>query len=174
MSQDLAAAITADPVGMLGKWFTLKAQAAALVEQERAMRAALFAHFFPDAIEGTNSFTLPDGHVLKGKLPYDRKVDPAVVQTLKALRIKDLEPALAVQLNLAGNNPEQLVTDALLLNVDALLKWKPELEVKPYRTLTKEQAMVFDRCLTIKPGSASMEVAEPPKRGNAPAAAGFN
>lgn len=168
-----AAEVAADPVAALGTWFLLKARAAALVEEERALRALLFAHFFPGAVEGTNNFTLPDGHVLKGKLPYDRKVDPAVVVQLRALRIVDLEPALAASLNLSGNPPEQLVTEALSLNVDSLLNWKPELSVKPYRQLTAEQSAIFDRCLTVKPGSISMEVADPPKAAATPGAQGF-
>lgn len=161
------------PVDALGQWFTLKAQLAAIQERERAMRATLFKHFFPEPQEGTNNFTLPDGHVLKGKYPIDRKVDPAVLQTLRTLRLGDLERGLLEQLNMGGADPAMLVTEALRLNVDELLKWEPALVLKEYRKLTAEQALIFDRCLTVKPGSASMEVTDPPKKGNAPAAAGF-
>lgn len=162
------------PVDALGQWFTLKAQLAAIQQRERDMRATLFQHFFPAPVEGTNNFTLPDGHVLKGKYPIDRKVDPAVLQTLRTLRLGDLEPGLLAQLNMGGADPTMLVTEALRMHLDDLLKWEPSLVLKEYRKLTAEQSLIFDRCLTVKPGSASMEVADPPKKGAAPAAAGFN
>ena len=155
--------VAARPVEALGQWFTLKAQLAAIQERERAMRAMLFQHFFPAPVEGTNNYTLPDGHVLKGKYPIDRKVDPAVLQTLRTMRLGELAPGLLAELNLGGADPAMLVTDALRLNVDELLKWEPALVLKAYRELTVEQRRIFDHCLTIKPGSASMEGADPPK-----------
>lgn len=177
-ADQFAAYVKDKPVEALGQWFTLKAQLAQIQERERAMRATLFGHFFPQPVEGTNNFTLPDGHVLKGKYPIDRKVDAAVVQTLRTLKLGDLEPAMLAHLNINPaaypQGPATLVTEALRLNVDELLKWEPALVLKEYRKLTAEQVAIFDRCLTIKPGSASMEVADPPKRAAAPAAAGFN
>lgn len=163
----------------LEDWFRLKARIAAecqpLVEQERAMRAELFAHYFPEPKEGTNNATLPDGYVLKGTYPIERKVDPAIVTTLRGLRLRDLEPGMLAQLNMGGAPADMLVLEALRMNVDALLNWEPKLETKEYRKLTAEQAMVFDRCLTSKPGSISMTVAPPSTRAAAgtKAAAGF-
>lgn len=155
----------AEPVTALGMWFTLRARIASeckpLVEQESEWRKRLFAYFFPAPKEGTNSYTLPDGHVLKGTYPVDRKVDAQTVLALRGLRVGDLEAALAASLGLAQVPPETVVAEAMRLNVDSLLSWEPKLQTKPYRELTAEQRAIFDRCLTIKPGSLSMEVAAP-------------
>lgn len=168
----------AAPVTALGMWFKLRTRIAAeckpLVEQESEWRKRLFAYFFPAPKEGTNSYTLPDGHVLKGTYPVDRKVDTQTVLSLRGLRVSDLEPALAASLGLAQVPPETLVAEAMRLNVDSLLSWEPKLQTKPYRELTAEQRAIFDRCLTIKPGSLSMEVAAPkaPKETAQPAGFG--
>lgn len=161
----------------LGDWFTLKArieaEAKPLIDAERSMRAELFGAFFPSPKEGANDYTLSTGHVLKGVYPIDRKVDPGIVAALRTLRVGQLEPAMVQELHLDTAPPDQLVTEALRLNVDELLKWTPEVDTKVYRELTDEQRKVFDRCLTIKPGSLSMKIADPPKRGQPKTAAGF-
>lgn len=173
----------ADPwMEKLSAWFELKAriarECAPLIEQERAARAELFNHFFPTPKEGTNTHVLPDGFQLKGTYPIDRKVDADVVTTLRSLRLVDLPAPLLAELHIdpAAFGSGTLVAEALRLNIDALLEYEPKLKTKEYRTLTAEQAAIFDRCLTAKPGSITLAVADPPKRGTtaAPAAAGFN
>lgn len=170
-----------DPLAELAEWFALKARIAAecapLVEQERAKRARLFAHFFPTPVEGTNTFVLPDGYRVKGTYPIERKVDQALVDTLRGLRLQDLPPELVDELHIdrAQHQPDELVVKALMLSLDGLLAYEPKLQTKPYRALTAEQTKLFDRCLTSKPGSISMEVVDPvaPKAaGNKPAGFG--
>ncbi len=170
--------VVENPVAELAKWYALKKRIAAectpLIAQERAMRQRLFTHFFPEPVEGTNNFTLPDGYVVKGKYPIDREVDAGMVATLRGMKLADLEPAFRQQLNLHGAPDAMPVLEALRLSVDSLLKWEPDLVVKEYRKLTAEQRIVFDRCLSIKPGSLTLEVAPPSTRAAAPQAMGFN
>lgn len=183
---DVTATQEADPrVAKLAEWFKLKARIAAecapLIEQERAMRAELFSSFFPAPKEGTNTHVLPDGFQVKGTYPIERKVDAEVIATLRGLRLVDLPADMLAQLHIdpAAFGSGTLVVEALRLNVDSVVEYEPKLKVKEYRTLTAEQQAIFDRCLTSKPGSISLTVTEPAKRGgkagdNAPAAAGFN
>lgn len=172
----------ADGMGALAEWFRLRdhiaAVAAPLVEKERKARKRLFSHFFPSPTEGTNTFDLPDGFELKGTYPIDRTVDAEVVAVLRNLRICDLEPGMIRDLHLEGQDPAAPVLDVMHLSVDPLLKWEPKLVVKPYKQLTAEQRKLFDRCLSSKPGSLTLEVKPKSTRGRAgaqaPAAVGFN
>jgi hypothetical protein len=50
------------------------------------------------------------------------------------------------------------------LPVDKLIKRKPELVIGEYRKLTKEEQLLFDQALVIKPGTPSLEVVLPAKR----------
>lgn len=163
----------------LAQWFELckriEAECKPLIETERKMRAELFAEMFPAPKEGTNTFDLGDGFEVKGKYPIERKVDPAVVDTLRTLRLGDLPPNLLAMVHPVGEyDPAMLVTERLALNIDSLLKWEPKLETKPYRELTAEQVAIFDRCLTSKPGSIALEIVKPKARGTSTAGpAGF-
>lgn len=166
-----------DPKAELAAWYVLKARIAAecapLVEQERAMRKRLFDHFFPSPAEGTNNHTLPDGFIVKGGYPIERKVDSPTVHMLRSMPVSGLEPAFRAQLNMADTPDDMLLLEALSLQVDKLLTWEPKLVVKEYRKLTAEQALVFDRCLQSKPGSISLEVAAPATRATPTQAVGF-
>lgn len=167
-----------DPAKELADWFLLKKriaeEATPLIAKERAMRQRLFGHFFPAPVEGSgNKFTLPDSYVVQGKYPIERKVDAAMVATLRGMKLSQLEPAFRERLNLHGAPDDMLVVEALRLSVDSLLKWEPELVVKEYRKLTAEQLTVFDRCLSIKPGSISLEVVPPAATKDTAPAAGF-
>lgn len=166
-----------DPVKALAAWKKLKDESAALVAQERAMRAALFAHFFPAPTEGTNDAKLPDGRVVKGKYPIDRKVDKVVLEVLRNLRLRELEPGMLADLHInpAQYTGEELVLDVVRLQPDTLVSWSPSLATSAYRALTAEQTLIFDRCLTSKPGSISLEVVEPKEpAAQATPAAGFS
>lgn len=171
--------VVTDPMAELAAWYALKARIAAectpLVNQERAMRARLFNHFFPTPAEGTNTFVLPDGFQVKGKYPIERKVDPAALAALREVKLVDLPPAMLQEfaIDTSKHTPDEKLTDALLLNVDAMLAYEPKLVVKEYRKLTAEQSAAFQRCLVVAPGSIAMEVVPPSTKGSAPAAAGF-
>lgn len=164
----------------LAAWFALckriEAECKPLIEQERTMRAELFATLFPAPKEGTNTYDLGDGYEVKGKYPIDRKVDATVLDTLRTLKLRDLSPQLLAMVHPVGEyDPDMLVTTRLSLNLDTVVKWEPKLETKPYRELTDEQRAIFERCLTSKPGSIALEVVKPKPRGNAAEApaAGF-
>lgn len=47
------------------------------------------------------------------------------------------------------------------MSPDTLVNWKPSLSVSAYRELTKEQRQMFDECLSIKPGTPSLEIVLP-------------
>lgn len=128
-------------------WYKLKDELAKLKASESLMRSKLFKGYFPTPKEGTNTLDLDPlliaaglpsgGHVLKATYPIERKIDDAAVTTLA--------PVLA----------------ANLISVDKLIRRKPELDVKEYRTLTAEQTQLFDQCLIVKPGSAQLEIVLP-------------
>lgn len=124
----------------LAEWYRLQAELKRVKTSEMLLRVMIFKGFFPDPREGTNNFTLPDGHVLKGGHVINREVDPGSYQ------------ALQPQFQQAG----------ILFN--DLVKWEPKLKIAQYRTLTEEQRNLFDQCLIIKPGSPSLEIAPPSTR----------
>lgn len=123
----------------LAEWYRIKEQLNALKAKEALLRRFVFNGFFPTPKEGTNSYKLPDGFVLKATYPIDRAIDEAAMT------------ALADPFREAG------------ISVDSLIRRKPELVVKEYRTLTAEQATLFDQCLVIKPGSPQLEIVKPAK-----------
>lgn len=124
----------------LAEWYRLQAELKRVKTSEMLLRVKIFKGFFPEPREGTNNFTLPDGHVLKGGHVINREVDPGSYQAL--------QPQFQ-QANILFNE---------------LVKWEPKLKVAPYRTLTEEQRNLFDQCLIIKPGSPSLEIAPPSTR----------
>lgn len=148
----------------------LKAEAARAQEEERAIRKVVFDYFFPSPAEGTNTVEQPDGSKVKGVYPMDRKVDKAVLDVLRQLKLRDLEPADLERLHInpslyTGDEP---VLDVVRLNPDTVINWKPDLAAKVYKALTAEQRYVFDRCVTSKPGSISLEfIPAPPAADNA-------
>lgn len=133
--------IPADVVTMehLAQWYKMKKQLAELRFAESTLRKRIFGNFFPAPIEGTNNFQLADGYVLKAVYSIDRDVD---VASLAALTDKFTE---------AG------------LRTDSLIRKKPELVLREYRTLTAEQQALFDQCLVIKPGSPQLDIVKPAK-----------
>lgn len=124
----------------LAEWYRLQAELKRVKASEMLLRVKIFKNFFPDPREGTNNFTLPDGHVLKGGHVINREVDPGSFQALQP----------------------QFQQAHILFN--DLVKWEPKLKVSSYRKLTEEQQHLFDQCLIIKPGSPSLEIAPPSTR----------
>lgn len=122
---------------MLNKWYILQQQLRELREQEADLRAKLFNNFFIDAQEGTNSHTLPDGYILKGKRVITRSIDKGALNaSLEGLR-------------------------AVKINVDEVVDWKPTLKMSAYRKLTPEQQKIFDQVLVVKDGAPSLEIVAP-------------
>lgn len=108
-----------------------------IVAQERDLRAKVMAAAFPEAKEGTNTLELPNEWKLKGVVKIDRKVDEAAL------------PATVTVLRSMG------------VNSDRLLRYKPELELKEYRSLTAEQMKIMDGALVIKRAASTLELVEP-------------
>jgi hypothetical protein len=128
-------------------WFKMQEDLRKLKAAEHLLRTKLFKGYFPTPKEGTNTLDLDPlliaanlpsgGHVLKATHPIERKVDEAALTTLTpTFREKGIK-------------------------VDDLIKRKPELAVKEYRTLTEEQVQLFDQCLIVKPGSPTLEIVLP-------------
>lgn len=89
--------------------------------------------------EGTNSYDLPAGWVLKGKHTINRSVDVAsLTQLTPLLREKGYA-------------------------IDKLIRYKPELAITEYKKLTDAERCVFDQVLTIKNGSPGIEIVLPAK-----------
>lgn len=136
-------------IKLLGDWYKMNDELKRLRAKEMALRQTLFAHYFPVPEEGTNSYELPDGWVLKGKHTINRTID------LGAL------VALQPQFKERG------------LSVDKLVESKPSLVKREYNKLTAEERHLFDQALVVKPGSPALEVVLP-KRGKGGAYAGHD
>jgi len=119
------------------EWYQLNEQLTALKNKEMLLRKFVFDSTFTAPTEGTNSSALPDNWVLKGKYVLNRKLD------IDALNM------IVDDVRAAGIVPENLI------------KWTPSLEEKEYKRLTDVQRALFDNCLTIKPGSPSLEIVMP-------------
>lgn len=134
----------------LAKWFLLKKQLAEVKAAESLMRSRIAKFFFPTPEEGTNNHPLKDGTgaVLKLVHSIDRKVDEAELEALKA--------ALAD----AETNPESNLR-GMEFDFDKLIVWKPELKTAEYRKLSEAEVQVFDRVLTVKPGSPQVDIKIP-------------
>lgn len=131
----------------LTEWYNLKEQLNKFKAAEMLLRTKIFKGMFADPKEGTNTVPLADGWVLKGKRTINRDVDVA------ALNVNAMvDPATGMsRLTSHGIHPESLI------------KWKPELVLANYRTLTEEQKEIFNECLVIKDGSPSLEITLPAK-----------
>jgi hypothetical protein len=124
----------------LETWYELQENLKKIKVSEMFLRKKIFDALFPNPVEGTNSFTLPDGFVVKGGYSLDRKVDPATLTACKELLEEN------------GIRSEHLV------------KWDPSLKKAEYNKLTDEQQKIFDQVLIIKPGSPSLEIVLPKRK----------
>lgn len=134
----------------LAEWYKLQDELAKIKTKEMLLRTKIFKFCFPTAEEGVNDYQLPDDYVLKGTRKIQRDVD---IGSLNALK-KEF-------------NEQQIP-------VDSLIRWKPELVVKEYRTLTDEQRLFFDQALIIKDSAPSLEIVLPKKRGRGKSNEGDN
>jgi hypothetical protein len=140
----------------VGRWFNKQKELRKVKAEEMEQRKLLYAHFFPNPEEGTNTAPLDGEWVIKGGRKISREIDPGELQ------------ARGEALAAAG------------LPLVNLVEWKPSLKLKEYRNLTDEQRTLFDFVLLIKDGSPSLEVAIPAKarpKGNVdevPASAGYD
>lgn len=124
----------------LEQWYLLDKQIKALKASEVLLRQKIFNGMFLEPKEGTNSFELPDGAVVKGKRVISRTID---IGALNALR-------------------EQFAVQGIM--VDSLVKYTPELKLSGYRELTEEQQHLFDQALVIKDGMPGLEIVIPKRK----------
>jgi len=122
------------------EWQKLQAQLAKIKAAEMLLRRKIYDSMFVTPKEGTNTMSLSQGWVLKGKRVISREIDLPVLQ------------AFAVE-----NGPLHQIG----VRADDLVDWKPVLKIAAYRSLTAEQVAVFDQCLTIKDGAPGLEIMLP-------------
>lgn len=121
----------------LNEWYSLKEQLDVMKDRELNLRKQIFGEVFVNPTEGTNKFAIGDGFVLNGGYKLNRKIDNAVFQAMRP------------QLMEAG------------IRVDELVEYKPDLRTTIYKKMTDEQRALFDQCLTISPGTPSLEIVKP-------------
>jgi hypothetical protein len=126
----------------LERWYKMKQDLAELKTAESLLRKRIYAHYFPAAVEGTNTFNLGDGYDLKATRVVERKVDEGELAALEAA------------IKAEGSNLPKLP-------LRKLVRWKPELAKSEYNKLTAEEQKLFDRALIIKDGSPQLEIKKP-------------
>ena len=122
----------------LNTWYKLVEALAKVKEQENELRKKIFKFYFPNPVEGTNTAPLSGGWVIKGQHKINRKPDEALLAAQK----EDLKAA--------G------------IPVDMLFKYKPELAVPIYRTLTEDQLKMVNAVIVIRDdGTPQLEIVKP-------------
>lgn len=119
----------------LAEWFRLSAELKSIQEKEAVLRKEVFATFFPNPREGTNTAVLADGHTLRATYKLTRSIDA------------DALPPVLEQLGQGSR--------------EFLLKTKIGLNMGAYRKLTRDQQNIMDSALVIKPGTPSMKIVPP-------------
>jgi hypothetical protein len=141
------------------EWQEVSKRLQKLRGHEMMLRQRIYAAIFPSPKEGANKAQLPDGTLFEATHKIDRKVDEAALAALKQYTVAQFRSFLTqLKIEHASFADDAKVVDVLKLSVDKLIKYEPDLAVREYRTLTAEQAAVFDTCITAKPGSPSMTV----------------
>lgn len=108
---------------------------AELKKEEMEVRKMLIDGAFPGVTdEGTHTFEMADGRVLKATINYTRSVDATAIQ-----------PVLE-QLREAG------------VDTTRLFNWKPSLVVGEYKKLGHNVQKIADACITTKPGAPTLKV----------------
>lgn len=126
----------------IAEWYKVQKELASLKQKESLMRDRIVRGLFPVPKEGVNNHSLGGGYVLKATHAINRTVDEAVL-TVLAQQFKD-------------NNIE----------MDSVIKRKPEVVKSEYNKLTDEQRHVMDQALVIKPGSTSLKIEFSKKEAN--------
>lgn len=124
-----------DPNVRLAMWVELSELQKKVKFLEMELRKSLSTHFFPTPKEGANNLPMQAGWKLTNKHTINRKCDEAAFDSVFA----------------------ELPEGAK----DSLIKYKPELNIKPYRSLSADHKRIFDQCLIIKNGSPELKLVEP-------------
>jgi hypothetical protein len=129
----------------LKEWYALKQQLDEIKNKEIVIRQFIVAGLFPDPKEGTNTYPLNDGTGAVAKATH------VLNRAVQVELLEELEKSLAADNNLPK------------LDLNKLVRWKPEVATKEYRTLTDEERHLFDQVLVIKPGMPGLEIMIPKK-----------
>jgi hypothetical protein len=121
----------------LMEWYQIQQDLTRLKASEILLRNKIFKGLFPNPKEGTNTHKLPDGYELKAVHKINRAVEPGALIVLQD-KFKEAN-----------------------IKVDDLIEYKPDLKIKAYRELTKEQAELFDQALIVKDGTPDLKIVLP-------------
>lgn len=127
----------------LVKWGAISEQLETIKTAEMNLRKIIFGECFPNPKEGTNNLELGAGYILKGthKLSYNvSNQDDVCTKALEAIHD-------------TGNEGPFIA--------ERLIKWKPELSTSEYKKADDKYKKLLEPCLTIKPGSPSLELVAP-------------
>lgn len=137
--KEAAKELTKEFLDALAELEFLNQQIKDLKEKENALRLQIYGACFENPKEGINNFALPAGYVLKFTGKVNRTVDASVLPLVR----------------------EEL--ENLKVNMDDIIKLKPELAVGAYKKLSPEAKLVMDKAVTSKPGTPSYEIVLPKK-----------
>jgi hypothetical protein len=115
------------------QWLDQKQKLESIKAEEKHTRMYIVAQCFPKLDEGVNNSAVGKFKI-KAKKYVNRDVSEAMLTTYAAEFRK------------------------LGINVDALIRTHPELNLKEYRNLPDKKRHEFDRALTISDGSVQLEV----------------
>ena len=127
---------------LISKWFKSQEVLDKAKREELELRNQVIEALFYKRKEGVNTIVLPkaDGDEITYALKCDHRINRAI----------DI-PALTN------------MTDALKeagINIDVLIRYKPELNVTDYKKLGDVHRHLFDQCLIIKDGQAGLSITE--------------
>lgn len=132
---------------ILSEWYSLKEQLDTIKNKEIVLRQFIAKALFCEPVEGTNTYDLKQLNDTTGAVA---KVTHTINRAVKEDLLEELEKSQALPDN---NMPK--------LDLKKLVKWKPEVSIKEYRTLTDEERHLFDQVLVIKPGMPGLEIMIP-------------
>jgi len=120
---------------LLAEWEEDKRMLERYKEREMNKRLLLFAGAFPNPKEGTQKHLLPDGRTISAQYKINRKVD---------------EAALAVTL--------AALKEAGVANTDALVRYKPELAIREWKSLSEDSKLTFSPAIISSPSAPTLEI----------------
>lgn len=140
--EDAAASANASdaplPLDIVSAWLESKAALVAAQAEEMKQRRAIIDTFMASQSEGGKTYKIADSkNKLSATIVVNRSIDEGTLYALQS----------------------QLLEDGI--NVEALVRYKPELNIKAYKALTEDQRNVFDQVLTIRDGSPQLSYQEP-------------
>lgn len=122
---------------LLQQWNEAQEKLKELKVEEMKLRKRIFSLFFPNAVEGANTYDLANGYKLKGTSKITRKIDEAALEAVMAKMPRG--------------------------SVDHLIKFKPSLVTKNYKALLPAQKKIIDEAIISSPGSPTISIVEPKK-----------